>query len=389
MLFLGGKPQVSGLQALRAFFMKKLFGLAVAIFMFSGLGAQFRVQVWLESKSGINQLDPVFMAGSFNGWNPRDTHYVSRLDTLSHRWYIPFNLPGGSYEFKFTRGSWQQAECGLQGAFLENRNMVCTILGWSDQFPLPVKKHTARPEVRVLDSAFFMPQLGRSRRIWIYLPPGYAGSSRSYPVLYMQDGQNLFDEATAANGEWGVDEIMDSLSEHNRGCIIVAIDHGGEKRLSEYNPFDHPVYGPGQGNGYADFLALTLKPYIDRHFRTLRGPAHNYLCGSSMGGLISLYTLLIHPRVFGGAGIFSPALWIAPSLKKVVSGRISGMHASIYLYGGGQESASMERDLHALFNLLRGHPGIRLKLHINKAGRHNESSWRKEFPAFFQWMMIR
>ncbi|MDQ3243141.1 MAG: alpha/beta hydrolase-fold protein [Gemmatimonadota bacterium] len=109
----------------------------------------------------------------------------------------------------------------------------------SDPRIVQVKEHTARPTVSVLRDAFAIPQLGgRTRRIWIYLPTGYATGSRRYPVLYMHDGQNVFDNATSFAGEWGVDESLDSLAAlGDRGIIVVAVDHGGSKRLDEYSPW--------------------------------------------------------------------------------------------------------------------------------------------------------
>lgn len=89
---------------------------------------------------------------------------------------------------------------------------------------------------------------------------------------------------------------------NSKECIVVAIEHAGEKRINEYNPWDHPQYGKGEGKAYAEFLAKTLKPYIDSKYRTYKSAENNYVLGSSMGGLISLYTVLQYPEVFGGAG---------------------------------------------------------------------------------------
>src|SRR5687767_6897643 len=121
-----------------------------------------------------------------------------------------------------------------------------------------MKRETTSPNVHIIDEAFYMPQLDRYRRIWLYLPDGYEASDRSYPVIYMHDGQNLFEEWSAFSEEWCVDETLNEL---NARCIIVGIDNGGEKRLNEYNIYDHDEFGKGEGKKYISFIANTLKPY--------------------------------------------------------------------------------------------------------------------------------
>jgi len=101
--------------------------------------------------------------------------------------------------------------------------------------------------------------------------------------------------------------------------IVVAIDNGGEKRMNEYNPYDNEKYGKGEGKQYAAFLAETLKPFIDKNYRTLKDAHHTAIAGSSMGAVISLYATAKYPQVFGIVGVFSPALWIAPGIYNDVS----------------------------------------------------------------------
>ena len=162
--------------------------------------------------------------------------------------------PGALYNFKITRGSWQKVECTADGKSIDNRSFKLVhdttiiidhmqagrIISWP-------KKRSIRQvaNVHIISENFDMPQLGRQRRIWIYLPADYESSHKKYPVIYMHDGQNLFDAYTSGYGEWGIDEIMDKLPAKDR-CIIVGIDHGGAYRMSEYNPYDSK-YGKGQG----------------------------------------------------------------------------------------------------------------------------------------------
>jgi len=172
-------------------------------------------------------------------------------------------------------------------------------------------QHSAE-NVHVIDEAFYIPQLDRTRRIWLYRPGDYDQSGKHYPVVYMHDGQNLFDQAIAFGEEWGVDETLNSML---ADCIIVGIDNS-DNRMTEYNFRDNEEFGKGQGREYIDFIANTLKPRIDETFRTLPGREHTLLAGSSMGGLVSLYGALYFAETFDGAGVFSPSLWLVPDAKE-------------------------------------------------------------------------
>ena len=174
-----------------------------------------------------------------------------------------------------------------------------------------MKYSTATPQVSIMQDAFDMKPLARKRRIWIYLPPEYATSRRAYPVIYMQDGQNLFDNATAFSGEWGIDKYLASLPDE-QNAIVVGIENGSEHRLAEYTPIPHQKLGGGEANAYLDFVAYNLKPYIDSHYRTLADRQNTYLWGSSLGGLLAFWGVVKHPHIFGKIGVFSPAFWIVP-----------------------------------------------------------------------------
>ena len=156
---------------------------------------------------------------------------------------------------------------------------------------------SASKNVHVIDTAFYIPQLNRHRRIWIYLPASYSASRKKYPVLYMHDGQNVFDNATSYAGEWGVDEALDSLGAKPREIIVVAIETGQQTRMSEYSPSDNK-YAKAEGEAYVDFLVKTLRPYINKHYRTKKCRKYNFIAGSSMGGLISFYALVKYPNKF-------------------------------------------------------------------------------------------
>ena len=211
-------------------------------------------------------------------------------------------------------------------------------------------------------------------------------SKKNYPVLYMHDGQNIFDEASSAYGEWGVDEALDSLSPQHKEIIVVGIDNGADKRINEYSPYDMEKYGKGEGDQYVDFLAKTLKPYIDKHYRTKKDGKNTFIAGSSMGGLISFYAILKYPKVFGGAGVFSPAFWITPQLKHIDREQAKKVKGKIYFYAGREESETMVSDMLNVFEQMRKYSKAKMQTVIRAEGKHNEPTWRQEFPLFYKWL---
>ncbi|RYF89438.1 MAG: alpha/beta hydrolase, partial [Chitinophagaceae bacterium] len=261
------------------------------------------------------------------------------------------------------------------------------ISAWKDDFAPEQKKHTASANVHVLDTAFRMPQLGRNRRITVYLPPGYHKSGLRYPVLYMHDGQNLFDEYTSGFGEWGVDETLDSLiAKGRKACIVVGIDNGPQ-RLTEYNPFYFERFGAGEGDAYLKFLTATLKPFIDFKYRTLPTKENTIIAGSSMGGLISYYALLKYPRVFGKAGVFSPAFWTADSIYHFTDSLGKDVSGMAFFYMGGLEGGSYVEEMQKVADQLGEQSQAYVFTVIDPEGRHNEASWKKWFAEFYQWIV--
>lgn len=374
---------------------KKIFFCAFLFFcqnflLFGQLQVTFKISKIPPSKDLGAHL---FLAGDFNGWNPSDAQYELTPADKDGFQLIKTMKPG-IISFKVTRGSWQAVECTGAGKPVENRNIMLAhdttialdIAGWQDNFKAEEKKHTASANVHILSDKFEIPQLGRQRRVWIYLPDGYETSHRKYPVIYMQDGQNLFDAYTSGYGEWGVDEIMDKLPAKDQ-CIIVGIDHGGEHRLSEYDPYE-TKYGKGEGSMYADFLVKTLKPYIDEHYRTKKDPRNTTVAGSSMGGLISMYTILKYPGVFGNAGVFSPSFWLPPAIYDYAKQQPLRKYTRVYFACGDSESDSMVADMQKMVSLVRAKglseqnsPEV-----IVKGAQHNEKQWNSDFPLFYKWL---
>ncbi|WP_426103312.1 alpha/beta hydrolase [Massilia sp. TSP1-1-2] len=249
---------------------------------------------------------------------------------------------------------------------------------------------SALPAVLLLPEQLSMPGLNRKRQIRLYLPPAYATSTKHYPVLYMHDGQNLFDNATAYGGEWKVDETMDALAREGKlELIVVGIDNGEAKRMTELNAWSNLQYGPGEGELYMDFIVKVLKPLIDKQYRTMPERDHTALMGSSMGGLISHYGINQYPEVFGKAGIFSPSYWAAGSAAfNFAASRPARSDARLYLLIGALEGGPMVPDAQRMYDqvIKRGHPSANATLKIVPNGNHNEAFWSSEFREAILWL---
>ena len=351
--------------------------------------------------------DTLFVAGSFNNWNPRSPRFaLAKNADGSYQISLPPNA--GPVAYKFTRGSWPTVEIDGKNQQIANRKAELTaageishqVLAWDDQSGTAAtpKKHTATPQVRVLATSFVMPQLGRRRRVWVYLPADYArNAARRFPVLYLHDGQNVFDAATSYGGEWGVDETLDQLRKTGQdatGTIVVAVDNGDEFRSDEYIPWVSTVlkgqpHQGGQGGAYVDFLAQTLKPYVDAHYRTRPDAAHTGVAGSSLGGLISVYAALRYPKVFGRVGAFSPSFWVCnDSLRAYAIKHPAAPTARFYFVCGSKESKTMLPLMAQWRDALRaaGIPAANLAFRALADGEHREWFWRREFPAAYRFL---
>ena len=249
------------------------------------------------------------------------------------------------------------------------------------------------------------PQLDNRRDILVYLPPSYERSDRRYPVLYMHDGQNLFDNATSYAGEWRVDETMESLSrEEGLEAIVVGIPNMGVRRLDEYSPFVVPRYGGGLGDLYLAFMVNSLKPLIDSHFRTRPEKQHTGIMGSSMGGLISLYAFFRYPTVFGFAGVMSPSLWFAQGAIFPYVEAAPFHPGKIYLDAGTREFGESWPEVVTLPTRSRryygrvrhlkrilarkGYRPIRDLLHVEGRGaNHCEAAWADRLPGAVRFFL--
>lgn len=357
----------------------------------------------------------IYCSLSVDGW-PERGRALKRLAPNLYSAAGPFRA-GSWLEYKFLREpTWKTVEKGRAGQELPNRGLLvkgqlreqvvfAQVLRWADrplfgetaiQFSEPGAGVQTQRESRLTGDIrthhlFHSPQLRNARTIMVYLPPGYDDApAERHPVLYMQDGNNLFDARTSFSGvEWGVDETAQRLIEDGqlRRLIIVGI-YNTAGRQEEYTPFPDRRRGGGNGEAYLDFVVETLKPFIDKTYRTLPDRAHTGIAGSSLGGLIALYGLFSRPDVFGLAGVMSPALsWGRRRLFTFIRAAQTPGPIRLWLDTGTEETepggapaqlASAVGDCRRLVRILRarGHEPER-EFHYEEVagGRHHELDW--------------
>jgi enterochelin esterase-like enzyme len=234
----------------------------------------------------------------------------------------------------------------------------------------------------------------RFLRVW--LPPGYDDPSNAghrYPVFYLNDGQNLFESISSFNGtEWQVDETADRLIRDGviPSMIIVGIDNAGKNRLREYMPHRslQPMLMRVKGSRYPDFLTKDVMPFMARNYRVAAGPENTGLGGSSLGGLISLYTAAAWPGLIGHLLLESPSLWASNRQMIRESRGVQLWPEKIFLGTGTAEAGRPDRDrsmvddvreLAAIFRRA-GLDDSRFKLVVDEGATHHESCWARRFP---------
>jgi predicted alpha/beta superfamily hydrolase len=235
------------------------------------------------------------------------------------------------------------------------------------------------------------PQLRNKRTIDVYLPSAYAEDRRRrFPVVYMQDGQNLSDPSMAFGGNtWQLDDAMERLAGDGLEAIVVGVHNTGASRLGEYSPFPDPRHGGGRGELYLRFLVDTVKRRIETRYRASNDRRDAIVGGSSMGGLISLYAFFRHPSAFGGAIVMSPSIWFGARqiLQFVEDAR--HVRGRLYLDVGTDEGAGTLRDARALARILgaKGYGRGDFK-YVEAAGHgHRESDWAARLPGALEFLL--
>lgn len=252
---------------------------------------------------------------------------------------------------------------------------------------------TFEPILEVIEEDYEIPHLdGARRRISALLPHDYNENNKHYPVLYLQDGQNLFNPH-APFGDWGIDKSLTFLAQLGYGdIIIIAVDHGEKERIIDYLPYKHHKFGQGRGKAYIQFMKEKLIPYVNRKYRTKTDYSNTGIGGSSMGGLISLYAGLTEPDVFGKLLIFSPSLWMSKKIFLELNAFKPLPDTRIYIYAGGKESKTHLPNVKKLESILIGKilnaVHIDFELSVNHKGEHAESYWGQEFPKALKWLFF-
>jgi predicted alpha/beta superfamily hydrolase len=234
------------------------------------------------------------------------------------------------------------------------------------------------------------PQLRNRRPVDVYLPDGYGADRRRYPVVYLQDGQNLSDPSIAFGGNtWQLDDGLRWLYGRGLEPIIVGVHNTGPRRLAEYSPFPDRRHGGGAGLRYLNFLADTVKPRIDAAYRTRRDRDSTVIGGSSMGGLISLYAFFRRPSPFGHAVVMSPSIWFGGREILRFVERTRATRGRLYLDVGTAEGAGTLKDVRALAKLLRSKGASRdtLKYVEAQGHQHREADWAWRLPSALEFVL--
>lgn len=237
---------------------------------------------------------------------------------------------------------------------------------------------------------------GLKRTIHLYLPDDYKISEERYPVIYMYDGHNLFFDEDATYGKsWGLKDFLDY---YDKKMIVVGMEcnHEGQKRLDEYCPYDvsHSYFGDihGVGDIYMQWVVDELKPFIDQHYRTIPFRECTMIAGSSMGGLMALYTIVHHNNIFSKAACLSSAIsFCFDELVKEIESSSLNQDTLVYMDWGSEESRNKKGLAYAtnanleLSHLLQCH-GAKTYPHCVINGKHNEATWEKQIPLFMDFL---
>ena len=259
-------------------------------------------------------------------------------------------------------------------------------------------KSTASGDLHVhaLKSEIF----GNERKVRVLLPAGYgdaANKDRHYPVLYLLDGQNVFDACLSevSHHEWSADEAVRQLVADKKipPLIVVGVDHAGKDRAREYLPYKDFVGNPDMdepaGKQFPDFMAKEVMPLVDGQYRTLPGPHNTGIGGSSYGGVATLYALLTKPGVFGYGLIESPVLWVGMGQPVRDTNPLAAMPRKVFVAFGGKEASDpvvsekmigLVRQVESNFHAA-GYDETNFRVVIDPEAEHTEAAWEKRLPG--------
>lgn len=341
----------------------------------------------------LHPWDAVYLTGDIEPLGRWSADAV-RLDWHDYAFRTRLDIPSGTrFRFLHTRGHWRSAELDHLGREHAPREAVAEP-GLRIEFEVPgwgrdsVRYHPDFP-------SRFLPH---PHTLTVHLPPGYdLHPHLRYPVLYLNDGQNLFDAHTSFAGvPWGCDETAERLARSGEVTPIIQVGVANSPdRLKEYGP--KPGDPDDLSSGYARFLIEEVRPFIDREYRTRTGPRHTGVGGSSMGGLISLHLCRNYPDVFGLCAALSSSLWWDNErlIREVEDDPAGLANCRTWLDMGGREGHSqvgmgaMVRRARRLAFHLRNVPAEQFRYYEDADGSHNESAWAARFPDVLQFLFPR
>lgn len=367
------------------------------------------IQLNVTIPNTLNDGDTLTIGSNINGWNPSNEEYrATKINDTLYQLVLKFEPSiEQTIEYKWTiqninlENAWARVEKASDGETeVSNRKLVITsssdllvvvndtVEAFAD--PNVVPKSTVVGNLDLI-TGFNVPELGDTRTIRVWTPSNYDAHNTEirYKVIYMHDGQNLFDSTTSFAGEWEVDETIEALiaSESHTGYIVVGIDNT-PNRMNEYTPNwqDKPN---ADGDKYGEFIVNTLKPFIDYNYNTLTDANSTMIAGSSMGGLISFYLGLKYPEVFGMIGAFSSSFQVNSDIARdafIESLDVDQDLPRIYLDAGTEESlyAYIDPVSDKLFKV--GYPKELIYTRIETGHGHNEAAWRQRFPEALNWL---
>ncbi len=385
----------------------------------------------VKDKAGLaNPNSPIHIAGSFNNWNPGDPSF--RLEAQSDMmWRIQMPQPAGGQpiEFKFTRGGWDRCEISDNMADISNRKLApidvsklapgeipkitLVIEKWADmregskapKGPDPYRTIGVTGNLKRLQVAGGAGSAkGALRDVLVWLPPGYdspENAKRVYPVLYLHDGQNLFEKLPTVPGEWGVDET--ATAEIKAGkvepLIIVGVPHSGPGRISEYLPVDALKGVKPEGAEHVAWLVNEVKPRVERAFRVDTRAERTAVGGSSLGAVIALEAFREHPEAFGM--VLAESLPLRTGQAAAWDnwiGSFKSWPGKIFMGMGGREargSADASEGENQYVTAVKAldermaKAGVgpeRRKLVIEPNAEHNEAAWAARFPQALEFL---
>ncbi|WP_374329545.1 alpha/beta hydrolase [Soonwooa sp.] len=339
----------------------------------------------------------VYITGNFNAWDPKDPNFkMTKIDNAHYFIDIADDKLPDIVEYKFTKGGWENVEIDKYDNITANKKVKKTdkesnnkVEKWRINWG-PFKKEFF-PNVELIDEAFYSPQLDKTRKVWALLPYNYHETEQDYPVLYLQDAQNLFNESSAF-GNWEIDKKLALLAEYGRGnLIVIAVEHGNNDRIKEYIFDNEEVTEGAEGKKYLRFITDTLKPFVDKNYRTKKDRDNTGIGGSSLGALISIYAGFLYPEVYSKLLIFSPSLWVEPNNDFPLMKFSKAFYTKVYLYGGAKEGSRMVERIEKFETALQtwelqDYFDFETKTSINDEGTHQEFYWSQEFPRAIEWL---